>query len=116
MPLIRLEMTEQLAPESRSRLCADLSRLCAEVIGKPETYVMAVVAEGLTMLHAGKSGPAAFLDIRSIGGLSADVNKKLAERLCGLLVNTTKIPGDRVYLNFTSVAATHWGHDGGTFG
>ena len=116
MPLVRLETTEALAPESKARLRAELSRAGAEVIGKPEAYVMVVIADGLTMLHAGKPGPTAFVDVRSIGGLSADVNRKLAERLCALLVKSTRIPGDRIYLNFTSVAAADWGHDGSTFG
>ena len=116
MPLVRLETTEQLVPESKARLIVELSRICAETIGKPESYVMVVVADGLAMVHAGKPGPTAFIDIRSIGGLSADVNLKLSERLCALLTKTTRVPADRIYLNFTSIEATHWGHDGGTFG
>jgi phenylpyruvate tautomerase PptA (4-oxalocrotonate tautomerase family) len=109
-------MTEQLAPEGKARLCAELSRTCAETIGKPEAYVMAVVADGLAMSHGGRPGPTAFIDIRSIGGLSASVNKRLSERLCALVTKTAGIPGERIYLAFTDVAATHWGHDGGTFG
>ena len=116
MPLVRVEMTEKLAPDNRSTLCAELSHICAETIGKPETYVMVVVAEGLALLHGGKPGPAAFVDVRSIGGLTAEKNQQLAQKLCAALTKTAKIPGERIYLNFTDVAAAAWAHDGSTFG
>ena len=116
MPFIRLETTERLTPDVKASLCAKLSRLCAEGIGKPEGYVMAIVQDAVTMLHAGAPGPAAFADVRSIGGLSPKVNRALAEGLCRLLAETLSIPGERVYLNFTEVTSSHWGHDGTTFG
>jgi len=59
MPLIKLDTTERLSDEAKKTLCTKLSRICAETIGKPETYVMVAVADGLAMLHAGKPGPAA---------------------------------------------------------
>jgi phenylpyruvate tautomerase len=105
-----------LSDDVKTQLCAELSRACAEVIGKPETYVQAIVADGVTMFHAGKPGSAAFIDVRSIGGLSSKTNKTLAQRLCDLIHKATQISGERIYLNFTEIAGTHWGHDGGTFG
>jgi len=116
MPLVRLEMTEALSPESRLDLCTRLSRLCAEVIGKPEQYVQVVVHDGVAMLHGGAKGPAAFVDVRSIGGLSPKVCQILAREVCALLGETPGVPGERVYLNFTDVPASRWGHDGTTFG
>jgi phenylpyruvate tautomerase len=116
MPFIRLETTERLAPDVKNALCAQLSRLVAEGIGKPEIYVMAAVEDGVAMLHAGGVGPAAFADVRSIGGLSPKVNRALSERICRLLGERLSIPGERVYLNFTDVEAGRWGHDGTTLG
>ena len=77
---------------------------------------MVVVADGVAMLHAGKPGPAAFADVRSIGGLNGKVNGALAEKICQALEEVAHVPGDRVYLNFTSIDAASWGHDGATFG
>ncbi|HEY3354810.1 MAG TPA: phenylpyruvate tautomerase MIF-related protein [Polyangia bacterium] len=115
MPLIKLETTAALDDLEQRTLCGKLSRLAAEVIGKPEQYVQAIVQGGLTMLHGGAAGPAAFVDVRSIGGLSPAVNRTLTERICGLLANLG-IPSERVYLNFTDVSPSAWGHDGATFG
>ncbi len=116
MPLVRLETTEELAPDRKASLCAALSRLCAETIGKDEEYQMAIVADRVTMLRSGKPGPAAFVDVRSIGGLTPKVNVFLSERICRLLREELGIPGDRVYLVMANVRADDWGHDGGTFG
>ena len=116
MPYIKLETTQTIAPDAKRGLCQQLSQLCAEIIGKPEQYVQALVADGVAMVHGGAPGPAAFVDVRSIGGLSAKVCQGLAQKVCALLTSTIGVPGARVYLNFTDVNAAKWGHDGGTFG
>ena len=116
MPLIRIETNRQLTAEERGQLCETLSHIAAEVIGKPETYVQAIVPlHPASMCHGGTSGPAAFVEVRSIGGLGPAVNRCLAERVCAALAELG-IAGERVYLNFLDVAATDWGHDGTTFG
>jgi len=65
---------------------------------------------------SGKPGEAAFVDVRSIGGLNDDVNRQLAQKICSLLKDSLGVPLDRVYLNFTEVAAGNWGWNGDTFG
>ena len=56
------------------------------------------------------------MDIRSIGGLSGEVNRKLSQKICRLLNDALAIPPGRVYLNFTDVKAANWGWKGETFG
>lgn len=116
MPLIRLEITEKLQADRKASLCASLSALCAETIGKPEEYQMAIVLDGLTIQRSGRPGPAAFVEIRSIGGLTRKVNQSLSDKVCHLLQQELDIPGDRVYLNMTDIPGDRWGHDGTTFG
>ena len=116
MPLIKLETTEPISADRKCGLCQQLSRICAETIGKPEQYVQALVVDGVAMVHGGEAGPAAFVDVRSIGGLSSKVCQALAAKVCALLQSDLGVPGARVYLNFTEVSAAKWGHDGGTFG
>jgi phenylpyruvate tautomerase PptA (4-oxalocrotonate tautomerase family) len=116
MPLLKVDTTERLDEEKKASLCAKLSSICAKTIGKPESYVMVVVSDGATMSLGGKPGPAAFADVRSIGGLSGKVNQILSEKICAALAEAAKIPADRVYLNFTSVDGADWGHNSSTFG
>jgi len=115
MPLLKLETTVVLPEDKRKSLLASLSKAVADSIGKPEQYVMVAVAPS-AMLMSGVGGDAAFVDIRSIGGLSADVNRKLSQKLCKLLSETLGVPQNRTYINFTDVDASDWGWNGSTFG
>jgi phenylpyruvate tautomerase len=115
MPLLKLETTVPLSEEKGKPLLAALSKTVASTIGKPEQYVM-VAASQSAMLMSGKAGEAAFVDIRSIGGLSGETNRKLSQQICKLLKDSLGIPSDRVYLNFTDVDAGNWGWNGSTFG
>ena len=115
MPLLRLETSAALPEDKRKALLASLSTAVAETIGKPEQYVM-VTASQAAMVMSGKPGDSAFVDIRSIGGLSDDVNPRLSQQICKLLGDSLGISPDRVYLNFTDVEASNWGWNGSTFG
>jgi phenylpyruvate tautomerase len=115
MPLLKLETTVALADDKKKSLLAALSKIVAATIGKPEQYVM-VVASPAAILMAGKPGDAAFVDVRSIGGLNDDVNRRLALEIGSLLKESLGMPPDRVYLNFTDVPAGNWGWNGDTFG
>ncbi len=115
MPLLKLETTVPLPDDKGKPLLAALSKAVAGTIGKPEQYVMITVSQS-AILMSGKAGDAAFVDIRSIGGLNAETNRKLSQQICKLLKDSLGIAPDRVYLNFTDVEAGSWGWNGNTFG
>jgi phenylpyruvate tautomerase len=115
MPLLKLVTTVLLPHEKGKLLLAALSKAVAGTIGKPEQYVM-VAASQSAMLMSGRAGEAAFVDIRSIGGLNAETNRKLSQQICKLLKDSLGIAPDRVYVNFTDVEADNWGWNGSTFG
>ena len=115
MPLLKLETTVALSEDKRQALLASLSKTVAETIGKPQQYVM-VAASQAAMQMSGSPGDAAFVDVRSIGGLSDDVNRRLSQKICKLLNETLGVPQNRIYLNFADVKASHWGWNGSTFG
>ena len=115
MPLLKLETTVALTNDNRSALLGALSKAVGEIIGKPQQYVM-VSASQSAMIMSGAPGDAAFVDIRSIGGLSSEVNRKLSRAICQVLQDSLRIPPNRVYLNFTDVPPGSWGWNGNTFG
>ena len=115
MPLLKLETTVVLSEDERKALLASLSKAVAGTIGKPEQYVMVSISQ-TAMVMSGEAGGAAFVDIRSIGGVTGDVNRKLSQQVCKLLNESLGIAPDRVYLNFTDVEASNWGWNGSTFG
>jgi len=114
MPLMKIETSVPVAAEKRNPIMSQASRILADVTSKPERYVMVVLEES-DFLMAGDTGPAAFVEIRGIGGLTKTVNARLAQELCSLLERELNIPRARVYLNFLDVAATNWGWNGSTF-
>ncbi len=115
MPLLKLETTVTLNDEKRKALLPALSSLVAETTGKPEQYVMVTLSPA-AMIMAGKPGEAAFVDLRGIGGLGGDVNRRLSQKICALLTQSLGVPQNRIYLNFTEVEASNWGWNGSTFG
>ena len=115
MPLLKLETTVTVPDEKKKALLPALSKAVAGSIGKPEQYVMVSISQS-AMLMSGKGGEAAFVDVRSIGGLNGEVNQKLSQQVCNLLHDSLGIAPERVYLNFSEVDAGNWGWNGSTFG
>lgn len=114
MPMLALQTSARLSNQQRYNLLAPLSKILAEGLGKPERFVMISISEA-AMLMSGAEAPAAYVDIRSIGGLDAEVNRKLSGQICALLQQQLGITPDRVYLGFTNVSGENWGWDSGTF-
>ncbi len=115
MPLLKLETTVALAAEKRKALLAALSKVASATIGKPEAYVMVMLGQA-DILMSGREDDAAFVDIRSIGGLTGEANRKLSQQVCQLLKDSLGISPDRVYLNFTDLKAGNWGWNEQIFG
>ncbi len=115
MPLLKLQTSVPISDDLRPTLLANCSRILAQVTGKPEAVTMVVLEKG-EFLMGGKPGHGAFVDIRGIGGLTADVNRRISEKLCDLLVKELGMSSERIYITFTEVAASNWGWKGSTFG
>ncbi len=115
MPLLKIETTATLSDDQKTALLKSLSKAVAEVLGKPEQYVMVTVSP-VSILMSGTGGPAAFADLRSIGGLSGEANRRLSQKICQELQEAAASAPNRVYLTFTDVPAANWGWRGATFG
>jgi phenylpyruvate tautomerase len=115
MPLIRMETSVKIPEEKKSDLISALSQITAKATGKPETYVMAILSEAAISM-AGKTGAAAFLDVRSIGSINKQVNGRICKEIAALLEKSLGITGERIYISFSDVNAANWGWNGSTFG
>jgi phenylpyruvate tautomerase PptA (4-oxalocrotonate tautomerase family) len=110
-----METSVKIPEEKKTEIIGALSKIAAEATGKPEAYVMAVVAEAAITL-AGKPGPAAFLDVRSIGSINKKVNGRISKEVAELLGGALGIPGERIYISFSDVSGANWGCNGAVFG
>jgi phenylpyruvate tautomerase len=115
MPFVHVSTSAELDDAKAAAVAARLSPLLARLLGKPEAYVM-VAVDRAAMRMAASADPAAFVDVRSIGGLGAKVNQGLAAAISTALGEELGLAADRIYLNFTDVPAASWGWDGATFG
>ena len=67
MPTLRLLTNVEIAADSRPELMARTSRTVAELLGKPESYVMVILESGRDLLFAGTADPAAYLELKNLG-------------------------------------------------
>lgn len=110
-----METSVKVPAEKKDKLILSLSRILAQVTGKPEAYTMVTLSEA-TISMGSKITPAAFLDVRGIGGLTPKVNISISKEVAALLNAELNIAPENIYITFTDVAATNWGWKGGTFG
>lgn len=113
MPLLDLCTNLPLSDEQQAALSATLSAAGAEMLGKPESYVM-VVIRCEHMRFGGSDEPTALLTLKSLG--LPDRTREFSATLCNLLARETDLDPGRIYIEFADPPRNHWGWNGGTFG
>jgi phenylpyruvate tautomerase len=114
MPLLKIHTNHPLPPDRRPDLLRRASATVAQILGKPERYVMVSLEHNPDMLFAGDPAPLAYLELKSIG-LPGNRTPELSAALCGLLEEALGIPGERVYIEFCDAERHLWGWNGTTF-
>ena len=115
MPLFELRTNQRPDKEEIKSLVSEISRVCSEILHKPEKYVMVNLQVGQSLIFAGTDAPAAFGELRSIS-LPQNETAALSARLCSFLSERLHISEDRIYLSFGDVNRNNWGWNGKTFG
>lgn len=114
MPTLRILTNTHLLPQDHPALLARASGVVAEMLGKPESYVLVILEDSRDLLFGGDPAPAAYLELKSLGlpeARAADYSRTL----CDLLAETLNIPAERVYIEFSAPPAHLFGWNGGTF-
>jgi hypothetical protein len=112
MPFIKVETN--VAVPGEAACLKGLSALAADILGKPESYVLAVLEPEKKLLFGGTADPAAFVSLDSIG-LPEDRTAQFSTAICEFLKRELSIPGNRVYIAFGNIQRHLFGWDGGTF-
>jgi phenylpyruvate tautomerase len=115
MPLIHCQTNRGVEPAEKQAVLLALSEAVARETGKPEQYMMATLGDCAMVLDR-SDDPAAYVDLRAIGGLGPEVNKRLSKAICEVFARELGISAGRVYITFSSYPADHWGWNGTTFG
>lgn len=114
MPYLKIQVNRELVPEKCKQLLTLVSQRTAKELSKPEAYVMVEIGSNAAMIFAGTDGPAAYVELKSIG-LPPVLVRPLSKMLCGLLEEQLDIPPARIYIEFTDAKGSYWGWNGGTF-
>ena len=116
MPLLTIVTSAALPQaEQTDALLQTLSRELAELVGKPEMYVMTSLAPRARMTFAGTFEPACYVEIKNIGVFSPAQTAKISAAVTSRLSAALGVPADRIYIELADVEAHLWGYDGGTF-
>lgn len=114
MPYLKIQTNLPLSKKAERAVLRNASQLVAELLEKPESFVMVALQPNTPMVFAGSDEPVAFLELKSIG-LPGKRTKDLCEALCKLMEGHLGIPSDRVYVKFIDVKRGMWGWKGDTF-
>lgn len=114
MPLLSISTNQTVPGNQRDAVLKRTSSLVAEMLGKPESYVMVMLNDNASMLFAGSDEPLACLELKSLGLPEGDTGR-LSEQLCDLMNSELGVPVDRVYIEFSSPERHMWGWNQGTF-
>jgi phenylpyruvate tautomerase len=112
MPL--LEISTNTSIENIPQLAEQASRLAAEILGKPESYVMVRIHAEQALIFAGTDEPAAHIKLKSLG-LPQAKTPDLSAAICDFLTKQLAIHSARIYIEFSSPERHMWGWDNGTF-
>ena len=112
MPFIQINTSLKSVIED-NLLQKEISKIVADLTGKPESYVMTMIQSNSKMTFAGSDEPCCFIKLKSIGSLNPSL---MSKSLCELIASKTNIKANRIYIEFIDIKATHWGFDGSTFG
>lgn len=111
MPLLHLFTTRPVAPAA----LRDLSRQVADLVGKPERWVMVTVTPPAAMVFAGTTDPACYAELKSVGQFARSDLERISAALCPTIGAATGAPPDRVYVEITGADGAHWAWNGETF-
>mgnify|MGYP001985133289 CR=1 FL=1 len=115
MPYLNIQTNLTIDDDAElDNLLKKSSSLTAELLGKPEEFMMVALKDEVPMLFAGSADPTAFLELKSIG-LNPDKTKTLSKALCELIESELEIPSERIYVKFNDAQRSMWGWKGDTF-
>ena len=112
MPLLEIYTNADITHPGN--IAEKASSLTADLLNKPESYVMVKIMSGQTITFAGNSDPAAHVKLKSLG-LPEDNTTEFSSRLCSFIQAELNIDCARIYIEFSNPERHMWGWDSSTF-
>jgi phenylpyruvate tautomerase PptA (4-oxalocrotonate tautomerase family) len=117
MPLLKIQTSLSSPDVSKvETLLKQLSASLARHLSKPESYVMTAFEADVPMTFGGTTEPACYVEIKSVGSMSAQQTKAMSQDFCQTLESTLGVGQQRIYIEFADAKGSMWGWNGSTFG
>lgn len=114
MPYLMIQTNQPVGHGAGKDLMDKASARVAELLGKPERYVMVGLHAGVPMVFGGSDDPAVYMELKSIG-LPANRTAELSEALAEFARQELAVGRERVYIEFADAERRMWGWNGATF-
>lgn len=114
MPFLLIKTNINLDKSVANELMNYASKVVSKAIGKPESYVMVNVCSGENLIFGAKITPTVYMEMKSVGLPTSQI-PFISQTLTKMIEDKIKVPGNRVYIEFSSVPGNLWGYNGGTF-
>jgi phenylpyruvate tautomerase len=114
MPCLKIKTNQPLNEQEKAECCLSVSKKVSELLKKPESYVMVMLDDQVTMVMSGNSRPSAYLELKSIN-LPENETAILSNQLCLHIRKLLSIDSNRIYIEFSNAQRHLWGWDGKTF-
>ena len=99
MPLLEISTNSEI--RNSQNIAQQASKLTADLLGKPESYVMVKVQPAQTLIFAGSNKPAAHIKLKSLG-LPENRTADFSEKICSFLSTELNIDSARIYIEFSN--------------
>lgn len=112
MPL--LEITTNTKIDNSQAVAERASKITADILGKPESYVMVKIQPDQALIFAGSNAPAAHIKLKSLG-LAENKTTGFSAKICAFISSELNISSARIYIEFANPERHMWGWDNRTF-
>lgn len=112
MPL--LAMKTNIALDDKPTLAGLLSSKVAELLHKPERYVMVNLEDQQSLMFGGSDEAAIYMELKSIN-LPESETAQLSSALSDFISEQVVVKQDRIYIEFSNAERHMWGWNGATF-
>jgi len=112
MPYLKIETNQTIKDE---KILKEISSFMANLLSKPENYIMISIEDEMSMMFASKTDPVAYIQLKSMG-LVPDMCPELANKMTVFFESKLSVPGDRIFIDMIDINRQMFAWNGNTFG
>jgi phenylpyruvate tautomerase PptA (4-oxalocrotonate tautomerase family) len=114
MPYFSVETSKAIDQAGEEAFSHKASAFIADLLGKPEGYVMVAIKPSTAMRFGAGLEPTAMVQLYSIG-LPEERCAEFSGKICAFIEDEIGVAPDRVYIDFRDLKRSRFGWNGKTF-